>query len=148
MITDNNEVKNYNRYQFCEMVSDFYDVLLWEDPNDIFFWVERMETKHKLTLASHLKTLGLSPQERTIFYLICHDFKSKDSRITALSDRLGSVYCNEKERLEVVESFLFSEHPLIVRGLVEILENQGNITAILTEKGQRLFLEEDYDENQ
>ena len=144
--TEKDEVKIYNSYQFCELVSDLYDFLLWEEPNDVFLWVERLEKEHKQTLASHLKKLGLNPQERTIFYLICHDFQSKDTRRMTLSNRLEKVYCNEKERLAVVESFLFGEHPLITQGLVEVFENQGDIIAVLTEKSQKLFLDEDNDE--
>ena len=86
--------------------------------------------------------------DRTLFYEICDDYLHERHRgNTGVECTLTDIYDNMRYKLNVAKSIMNKEHPLIVADLVELLPAKflADAELTLTEKGKRLFLEEDYD---
>jgi len=136
-----------DRYQFCSMVSDLIDARGDGEfsTHRLFEMVENLEqTCGHLKMIKQLEKLQLDKEERTFFYEACDDHLQRYS-LTSIGVTLRDIYSNTSERMVITKQFLDEEHPLQTKGLIELcpanFSNEAEI--VLTEKGRKLFLEED-----
>ena len=139
-----------HRYKFVKMVSDLIDSRSSEDaPTRLLFEkVAEMETEYpELTFVKNVCKMFSESEDRTLFYEICDDFLSCHNRMSGLECTLNDIYDNYRMRFAIGKMLKDQQHLLQKAGLVEI--SSGNMfseaSLSLTDKGKRLFLEEDYD---
>ena len=148
------KVEKLDRYQFCSKVGsllhrsfDFeYDCNL--EREELFKRVEKMEQQHAhLPFVKHLRSLKLDNAARICFYDMCDDFINNNDWKTNIYKSLQSIYQNISESMSAIRLFLDKTHPLQKNDLVELcpFDYAQNAEATLTDKGKRLFLEDDYD---
>ncbi len=106
--------------------------------------VRTMEEKNsQLSFISELKKLIKTSRDRTLFYLICYEMMNSD---TFLLRQLGDIFSRDDE-MKVRRELKNEQHILQKRGLVEL--TKGGIfedeQLSLTDKGKKLYLEEDFD---
>lgn len=130
----------FNQYDFCEAV----DTVL-QDRNssdvDSLKCIEFLERENAgMSLVKELK--GVVPQldERAIFYKLCFNFTENSS--SDVDDILEDIYKNYGVRLQAKHALLSREHPLVVAGLMELVDKEY---LELTTAGERLFLGEDFE---
>lgn len=130
----------FNQYDFCEAV----DTVL-QDRNssdvDSLKCIEFLERENAgMSLVKELK--GVVPQldERAIFYKLCFNFTENSS--SDVDDILEDIYKNYGARLQEKHALLSREHPLVVAGLMELVDKEY---LELTTAGERLFLGEDFE---
>lgn len=130
----------FNQYDFCEAV----DTVL-QDRNssdvDSLKCIEFLERENAgMSLVKELK--GVVPQldERAIFYKLCFNFTENSS--SDVDDILEDIYKNYGSRLQEKHALLSREHPLVVAGLMELVDKEY---LELTTAGERLFLGEDFE---
>ena len=148
------KVEKLDRYQFCSKVGsllhrnfDFeYDCGL--EREELFEKVDKMEQQHAhLPFVKQLKSLKLDNATRICFYDMCDDFINNNDWKTNIYKSLQSIYQNISESMSAIRLFLDKTHPLQKNDLVELcpFDYAQNAEATLTDKGKRLFLEDDYD---
>lgn len=130
----------FNQYDFCEAV----DTVL-QDRNssdvDSLKCIEFLERENAgMSLVKELK--GVVPQldDRAIFYKLCFNFTENSS--SDVDDILEDIYKNYGARLQAKHALLSREHPLVVAGLMELVDKEY---LELTTAGERLFLGEDFE---
>lgn len=139
-----------HRYKFVKMVSELIDSRSSEEVHAhlLFDRVEEMELEYpELTFVKNVCKLIHKSEDRTLFYKNCDDFISRPYRSSALECTLSDIYDNYRIRFAIGKMLKDQQHLLQKAGLVEI--SSGNMfseaSLSLTDKGKRLFLEEDYD---
>lgn len=130
----------FNQYDFCEAVDT---VLQNRNSSDVdsLKCIEFLERENAgMSLVKELK--GVVPQldERAIFYKLCFDFTENNS--SDVDDILEDIYKNYGARLQAKHALLSREHPLVVAGLMELVDKEY---LELTTAGERLFLGEDFE---
>ena len=130
----------FNQYDFCEAVDT---VLQNRSSSDVdsLKCIEFLERENAgMSLVKELK--GVVPQldERAIFYKLCFNFTENSS--SDVDDILEDIYKNYGARLQEKHALLSREHPLVVAGLMELVDKEY---LELTTAGERLFLGEDFE---
>lgn len=130
----------FNQYDFCEAVDT---VLQNRNSSDVdsLKCIEFLERENAgMSLVKELK--GVVPQldERAIFYKLCFGFTENSS--SDVDDILEDIYKNYGARLQAKHALLSREHPLVVAGLMELVDKEY---LELTTAGERLFLGEDFE---
>lgn len=130
----------FNQYDFCEAVDT---VLQNRSSSDVdsLKCIEFLERENAgMSLVKELK--GVVPQldERAIFYELCFGFTENSS--SDVDDILEDIYKNYGARLQAKHALLSREHPLVVAGLMELVDKEY---LELTTAGERLFLGEDFE---
>lgn len=130
----------FNQYDFCEAVDT---VLQNRSSSDVdsLKCIEFLERENAgMSLVKELK--GVVPQldERAIFYKLCFGFTENSS--SDVDDILEDIYKNYGARLQEKHALLSREHPLVVAGLMELVDKEY---LELTTAGERLFLGEDFE---
>lgn len=130
----------FNQYDFCEAVDT---VLQNRSSSDVdsLKCIEFLERENAgMSLVKELK--GVVPQldERAIFYKLCFGFTENSS--SDVDDILEDIYKNYGARLQAKHALLSREHPLVVAGLMELVDKEY---LELTTAGERLFLGEDFE---
>ncbi len=96
-----------------------------------------------------LKKVLPDVETRTLFYEVCDDFKEGRFRkmSTGVECTLDDIYDDYRDRIETVRAIMNNRHAAIEADLVELLPARflAEAELTLTEKGKRLFLEDDYD---
>lgn len=149
-IPKKSKAKTVDRYIFCETIASFIENREndYIDTKELFNSTTREEQNNKnLTFLKNTKKLLSNKSDRTLFYEICNDFVSCRSYGTSIDNTLSSIYDNRRAKFDVSKDILDKTHALIVNDLIELLPNTvyNDAEVILTEKGKRLFLEEDYE---
>ena len=130
----------FNQYDFYEAVDT---VLQNRNSADVdsLKCIEFLERENAgMSLVKELK--GVVPQldERAIFYKLCFNFTENSS--SDVDDILEDIYKNYGARLQEKHALLSREHPLVVAGLMELVDKEY---LELTTAGERLFLGEDFE---
>ncbi len=144
-------LENLNRYKFADAVNDYfhgrdYDADSPRSSSQLVKFIGRVEATN-----SHLKLIGNvckileSEHDRALFYILCRDC-SRDSDGTPITAELHDLY-NLKKRKSCMRELKAETHILQRAGLAEMVTRNslfGEDTMLtLTDKGKRLFFEED-----
>ena len=140
---------NFDRYKFIDIISDLIEN---HNDNDISALeldvkVETFESKHKnLSFLNNIKKLELDSMTRLIFYKTCNDFiKHEDTEITSL---LNDLYDDQSTCFRITKELVNEKHILQTLDLIELKHDEifsENSVIILSDKGKKLFLEEDFE---
>ena len=139
-----------DRYKFCNTISSLIEDRRQQhiDPRELFKLVEEEEDRQEhLTLVQEMRKLLPEVADRTLFYEICDDFVTERPRLTSVEVTLSDIYDSMRYCFIVAKSIMGKEHNLQTNDLIELLPAQflAGAEISLTEKGRRLFLEEDFD---
>lgn len=139
-----------DRYKFCNTISFLIEDRRQQhiDTRELFKLVEEEEERQEhLTLVKEMRKLLPEVADRTLFYEICDDFVTERPRLTSVEVTLGDIYDSMRSCFMVAKSIMGKEHNLQTNDLIELLPAQflAGAEIGLTEKGRRLFLEEDFD---
>ena len=135
--------KEFDRYDFCRLVdSQIQDSDVTAEA--LCQFLENVERDNsEMPLVRDLVAVVPELTARALFYEVCYDFYSSDgdgqSDITRTLDDMYETYgIRFRER----KALLDGTHPLVQAGLVEVTGDKDGI--VLTVKGERLFLGEDF----
>ena len=139
-----------DRYKFCNTISSLIEDRRQQhiDTRELFKLVEEEEDRQEhLTLIQEMRKLLPEVADRTLFYEICDDFVTERPRLTSVEVTLSDIYDSMRYCFIVAKSIMGKEHNLQTNDLIELLPAQflAGAEISLTEKGRRLFLEEDFD---
>lgn len=139
-----------DRYKFCNTISSLIEDRKQQhiDTRELFKLVEEEEDRQEhLTLVQEMRKLLPEVPDRTLFYEICDDFVTERPRLTSVEVTLSDIYDSMRYCFIVAKSIMGKEHNLQTNDLIELLPAQflAGAEISLTEKGRRLFLEEDFD---
>lgn len=141
-----------DRFKFCACISNLIDNRSEGEIETemLFSMVEEKEEEHsRLKLVKELKKVFPGVEDRTLFYEICDDYMSSRRRrdCTGVECTLDDIYDNNREKIQVAKAIMNKSHAVITADLVELLPARflAEAELALTEKGKRLFLEDDYD---
>lgn len=139
-----------DRYKFCNTISSLIEDRRQQhiDTRELFKLVEEEEDRQEhLTLVQEMRKLLPEVPDRTLFYEICDDFVTERPRLTSVEVTLSDIYDSMRYCFIVAKSIMGKEHNLQTNDLIELLPAQflAGAEISLTEKGRRLFLEEDFD---
>ena len=139
-----------DRYKFCNTISSLIEDRRQQhiDTRELFKLVEEEEDRQEhLTLVQEMRKLLPEVADRTLFYEICDDFVTERPRLTSVEVTLSDIYDSMRYCFIVAKSIMGKEHNLQTNDLIELLPAQflAGAEISLTEKGRRLFLEEDFD---
>jgi len=139
-----------DRYKFCNTISSLIEDRKQQhiDTRELFKLVEEEEDRQEhLTLVQEMRKLLPEVADRTLFYEICDDFVTERPRLTSVEVTLSDIYDSMRYCFIVAKSIMGKEHNLQTNDLIELLPAQflAGAEISLTEKGRRLFLEEDFD---
>lgn len=133
--------REFDRYDLCCRVDDAvqdHDVTivgLLQTTRDL------EDSNSALTFVKNVKEALPDVQDRALFYELCYDFYKKE--MSDIDSTLRDMYESFGAQLER-KKFLFDGSSSLVRAsLVELSSDRSQIT--LSETGQRLLLEGDYD---
>jgi hypothetical protein len=137
--------KEFDRYDFCKIIDDQVEDREIQTES-LMQMTQSLENEHtEFQFIQELKKLIPEIHHRVIFYSTCKDFYSSmrcrhrvdiEHTLNEIFGDAFSTFFREKRML--VEG----THPLIKQGLIEISSDKEDI--LLSEKGKKLFLEEDY----
>ncbi len=133
---------SYDRYKFVDGISDLVSNRCENEISalTLFMKVEILENKHSyLSFVKNIRKLDLDTMDRVIFYQTCNDFIS--SLETGINSLLKDLYDNTSMRFRIAKELIDEKHILQKLDLVELIHNE----ILLTEKGKKLFLEEDFE---
>lgn len=139
-----------DRYKFCNTISSLIEDRKHQhiDTRELFKQVEEEEARQEhLSLVQEVRKLLPEVADRTLFYEICDDFVTERPRLTSVEVTLSDIYDSMRYCFIVAKSIMGKEHNLQTNDLIELLPAQflAGAEISLTEKGRRLFLEEDFD---
>jgi len=139
-----------DRYKFCHFVSMLIEKRSQEDidTEELFVRVFEEERENsQLKFIKEIRKLLPDVESRTFFYEICDDYLNGRPLLTLVDRTLSDIYDNRRAHFNVAKSIMGKSHLLQITGLVELMAarflSEAEIT--LTEKGMRLFLEDDFD---
>ena len=139
-----------DRYKFCHFVSMLIEKRSQGDieTEELFMRVFEEERENsQLKFIKELRKLLPDVESRTFFYEICDDYLNGRPLLTLVDRTLSDIYDNRRAHFNVAKSIMDKSHLLQITGLAELMAarflSEAEIT--LTEKGMRLFLENDFD---
>lgn len=139
-----------DRYKFCHFVSMLIEKRSLEDidTEELFVRVFEEERENsQLKFIKEIRKLLPDVESRTFFYEICDDYLNGRPLLTLVDRTLSDIYDNRRAHFNVAKSIMGKSHLLQITGLAELMAarflSEAEIT--LTEKGMRLFLEDDFD---
>ena len=141
-----------DRFMFCSSISNLIENRSEGDiETSVLFSLvkEKEDTCGHLKLVREIKKVLPDLEDRTLFYEICDDYMSGRRRNsnTGVECTLDDIYDNLRDRVGVAKAIMNKEHPVIASELAELLPARflAEAELALTDKGKRLFLEDDYD---
>jgi ATPases of the AAA+ class len=141
-----------DRFKFCSGISNLIENRSEGDIETfkLFSMVkEKEEQNTHLKLVQELKKVLSDVEDRTLFYEVCDDYMSSRRRNihTNVECTLDDIYDDYHDRIGTAKAIMNKSHATIEAGLVELLPARflAEAELALTEKGKRLFLEDDYD---
>ncbi len=134
--------KEFDKYDFCSRIAEQL-----EDRHisseELLQTAKSMEKENsQMTFLSSVRKELVELNHRVLFYDICSDFISSDGCPSDIDTTLSDMYESFYLRLKEKNALASGNHPLIQSGLIEVTE--GGEKMSLSEKGQMLLLEEDY----
>ena len=143
----NQEQKETTRYDFVTTIGE------WVEDNDIKTneLLRRMNAEEKnsetLSFVQTVKKMIPDGRSRVMFYDICYDFISSRRRVSDINATLNDIFDSVSERFIWGRQLMQKEHELIQLDLIEIEPERlfSDANMKLTEKGRKLFLEEDFE---
>ena len=141
------EQKERTRYDFVTTIGE------WVGENDIktLELLRRMNEEEKksdeLSFVQTVKKMIPESRNRVIFYNICYDFISSHRRVSDINSTLNDIFDSVSERFMWGKQLMQNEHELIKLDLIEIEPERlfSDADMKLTEKGRKLFLEDDFE---
>ncbi len=141
-----------DRFKFCSNISNLIENRSDGeiDTSGLFLLVLEKEAENgHLKLVRELKKVLPEVEARTLFYEICDDFMEGRFRqmSTSVECTLDDIYDDYRDRIDMARAIMNNRHAAIEADLVELLPARflAEAELALTEKGKRLFLEDDYD---
>lgn len=141
-----------DRFKFCMGAANLIDNRSEGDfETSVLFTIisEKEEEYSRLKFVQVVKKVLPEVEDRTLFYEICNDYMGGRRRglNTAVESTLEDIYDNFRSRIRVAKAIMNKEHLVIATELVELLPARflAEAELTLTEKGKRLFLEDDYE---
>ncbi len=141
-----------DRFKFCSGVSNLIENRSEGDIETarLFSMVQEKEDQNaQLKLVQELKKVLPDVEDRTLFYEVCDDFMEGRRRHvnTGVECTLDDIYDDYRDRIGTARAIMNKSHGTIEADLVELLPARflAEAELALTEKGKRLFLEDDYD---
>ena len=135
--------KKFDRYDFCRLVDanvqdrDISALALMQATADLESTNEEMTFVKKVI--EELEDLS----DRALFYELCYDFYSNSAHESDLDDTLDDMFESFGARLNMRRKLIDGSSMLFQKSLIEMNADGSKIR--LSEKGQRLLLEEDFD---
>ena len=141
---------DFDRYKFVNAVSNLIESRENEKVSSLrlFRQIGPLEKQHKnLTFVKNFLKLNFDVEDRTLFYEVCDDFITTHSRESDIECTLKDIYAETFLRMGVARELKEGEHELQKAGLIEVTQGSmfSDASIVLTDKGKKLFLEEDYD---
>lgn len=141
------EQKERTRYDFVTTIGE------WVGENDIktLELLRRMNEEEKksdeLSFVQTVKKMIPESRNRVMFYNICYDFISSLRRVSDINATLNDIFDSVSERFMWGKQLMQNEHELIKLDLIEIEPERlfSDADMKLTEKGRKLFLEDDFE---
>ena len=141
------EQKERTRYDFVTSIGE------WVEDNDIktFELLRKMDEEEKnsetLSFVQTVKKMIPDGRDRVMFYDICYDFISSRRRMSDIDATLNDIFDSVSERFMWGKQLMQNEHELIKLDLIEIEPERlfSDAGMKLTEKGRKLFLEDDFE---
>ena len=141
-----------DRFKFCSGISNLIENRSEGDieTSKLFSMVQEKEEQNThLKLVRELKKVLPGVEDRTLFYEVCDDFMNGRPRHvnTGVECTLNDIYDDYRDRIGAAKAIMNKNHATIEADLVELLPARflAEAELTLTEKGKRLFLEDDYD---
>lgn len=139
----------YDNYKFVTEVDDLIDTrrLKKIDTFDMLSAVIEVENLHELEMVDSIKKMIPSIDARVVYYGLCNHYMTASNKAMDLNGFLTDVYDSGRYRMKVCHQFDDNRHPLLEMQLVDFSMSGSFVdsTIELTEKGKRLFLQEDAD---
>ena len=141
------EQKEITRYDFVTTIGE------WVEDNDIKTnellrrMKEEEEKSKALSFVKTVKKMIPDGRNRVMFYDICYDFISSRRRVSDINATLNDIFDSVSERFMWGKQLMQKEHELIQLDLIEIEPERlfSDADMKLTEKGRKLFLEDDFE---
>ena len=141
-----------DRFKFCSGISNLIENRSEGEieTSKLFSMVQEKEEQNiHLKLVRELKKVLPGVEDRTLFYEVCDDFMDGRRRHvnTGVECTLEDIYDDYRDRIGAAKAIMNKNHATIEADLVELLPARflAEAELALTEKGKRLFLEDDYD---
>ena len=141
------EKKERTRYDFVTTIGGWV-----EDSNvktrELLLKMEQEEVKsEKMKFVQTAKKMIPDSRNRVMFYDICYDFISSRRRMSDIDATINDIFDNISERFMWAKQLMNKEHELIQLDLIEIEPERmfSDAGMKLTEKGRKLFLEDDFE---
>jgi len=135
----------FDKYDFCKMVSNLVDnreVTL----KSIIAYVNKKESECEyLKFIKDVCSVVSNVEDRILFYDMCNDYLGSEScgnGETHINLTMADIYEHTNKRIACKKTLLNDSHPLIIADLI-MNKNTEHKELILTEKGKRLFFDED-----
>ena len=143
----NNEKKEITRYDFVTTIGE------WVEDNDIKTrellqkMAKEEEKSEDLLFVQTVKKMIPDSRSRVMFYDICYDFISSHRRMSGIDATLNNIFDSIPERFVWGKQLMQKDHELIKLDLIEIEPERmfSEASMKLTEKGRKLFLENDFE---
>lgn len=135
--------RKFDRYDFCKLVdssvqdSEVTALALMQSTSVL------EETNSEMPFVKNVKAELDDLSDRALFYEFCYDFYNSSSHISDLDATLDDMFDSFAVRLEMKRKFIDGSSALIQKALVELTGDDDKV--MLTEKGQQMLLEKDYD---
>ena len=141
---------DFDRYKFAKTISDLIESRKDEGATTfrLLNHVSEEEKDHQnLTFVENARKAIAVLEDRVLFYEICDDYISVRDRESGVECTLRDIYDNPSMQFHIGKILMDEEHELQKLGLIELKEAGmfSDASMVLTEKGKRLFLEEDFD---
>ena len=142
-----NDNLNLDQYSFVRLISDSIEERKTKKLSIGFLIRKALKIEHK----NPLLNLVISTQrelpdinDRIFFYEMCDDLLNKG---TSLECTINDIYQSPTEQILKKRSFFNQKNPLIEKNIAELGKASflGDTPITLTDKGKRIFLEEDFD---
>ena len=141
------EKKEKTRYDFVTTIGEWV-----EDKNikthELLRRMEKEEEKSaELPFVQSVKKLLPVGHYRVLLYDICYDFITSRRRKSEINATISDIFDSVSERFMWAKQLMNKEHELIQLDLIEIEPEQmfSDADMKLTDKGRKLFLEDDYE---
>ena len=134
--------RKFDRYDFCKQVNSCV-----QDSESAVIIMQATtaleETNSEMTFVKDAKAELDDLSDRILFYELCYDFYNSSSHISDLDSTLEDIFDSFGVRIEMRRRLIDGSSVLITKSLVELSGDGSKI--MLTEEGQQILLEEDYD---
>ena len=139
---------NFDRYKFVHEISELIEQRSNDDFSTRALFEKSSELEERfadMAFVQQVRKLINDIEDRVMFYEICDDFLSHGE--TGINCTLKDMYEHPSARFRIARKLMDEKHDLQTLELVDLLpERMFSETGLeLTEKGKKLFLENDFE---